>query len=111
MRPSPTFSRMFLAGCCAASTVILICGLFIVPSVVRVDALECAEGNAGCLPKETLGTLWPDLPLALAYITFSAFCWVVLISLVTGGLLVFARVDVPRWLWLSYTKRWHVPVE
>jgi len=102
MRPSPTLSRRFLAGCCAASAVILICGLFIVPNVVRVKTLDCVEGDTSCLPKETLGTLWQDLPLPLAYVTFGALCWVVLVSLWIGGMLLFSRRGVAYWLRLAY---------
>jgi hypothetical protein len=102
MQSSPALSRRFVAGCCAASAISLIAGLFYVPNVVRVKMLDCAEGDTGCLPKETLGALWQDLPLPLAYATFGALCWVVLVSLCISGMLVFSRLDVAHWLQLTY---------
>lgn len=103
MAPSNIASRRWtLAGCCLASALGLVLGLFVVPNVIWINALDCIEGDAACLPKATPGTLWQALPLLLDWLTFSALCWVVVASLGVGGLLALSRVEVPRWLQLAY---------
>lgn len=98
---SPTLDLRFVAGCCAASATSLVAGLFFIPNVLRVNVLDCVEGET-CYPKYTLGTVWQDLPRPLAYLTFAALCWVVLASLAVAGILVFSRSDLARWVRLAY---------
>jgi len=102
MTSSSVLRRWALAGCCVASALSLVLGLFVVPNVVRLSALDCVEGEARCLPQATADTLWSALPLLLDYVTFGTLCWVVVVSLGIGGRLVLSRGAVPRWLQRAY---------
>lgn len=99
--PSSKIRRWVLAGCCLASAICLVVGLFVVPNIVRVDYLECRQDEV-CAPPKTPGMIWEILPLPLAYLTLALLCLVVLANLVIACLVTASRGGVPRWLRLTY---------